>query len=160
MRNTKLKVQSNFDDFLKNQSQTFSALVWMLFVQQASLLCCLALSPVTPSCLSFTRLFLFFCPISFLSGSGGVGGQRHHQLQATSYPAAGYPCQPVRLSHREGRGKDKGDQRGEQAEAHIYSILTAPADGPNVETWREPKSPPGDVWKENRSWRREIFQFP
>lgn len=74
--------------------------------------CCLISS-------SFVSLFhlisvCFFPPQ--LSGPGSAGGQRHHQLQATSYPAAGYPCQPVWLSHREGRGKDKGDQRGEQAE--------------------------------------------
>lgn len=77
-------------------------------------------SPMLPDLIlllfSLSPHFWFFIFLPQLSGPGSVGGQRHHQLQATSYPAAGYPCQPVWLSHREGRGKDKGDQRGEQAE--------------------------------------------
>uniref|UniRef100_G3NDT7 K Homology domain-containing protein n=1 Tax=Gasterosteus aculeatus aculeatus TaxID=481459 RepID=G3NDT7_GASAC len=44
-------------------------------------------------------------------GPDRAGGQRHHQLQAAGHPAAGHPCQPVWLPHREGRGQDKGDQR-------------------------------------------------
>lgn len=57
-------------------------------------------------------LTIFLLP----SGLDGIGGQWHHQLQATSHPAAGHPCQPVWLSDREGRGQNKGDQRGEQPE--------------------------------------------
>lgn len=113
-----------------------SAASSMGFSLRQSALCphCLLLSSLTPPFSLFNVSPPPFVSISPLSGSGGAGGQRHHQLQATSYPAAGYPCQPVWLSHREGRGKDKGDQRGEQAEAHIYSILPALADGSNTET--------------------------
>lgn len=136
MRNTKLKVQSNFDDFFKKNQSNFLSLS-LSAVRSAS-----SASPPSWPCplqppLFFLShiLFLSFCPISPPSGSGGVGGQRHHQLQATGYPAAGYPCQPVRLSHREGRGKDKGDQRGERAE-RLTSTPSSPRPqtGPNTET--------------------------
>lgn len=68
---------------------------WTVFI--SLLLSCL--SPADSCCVSLT-------------GPDSVGGQRHHQLQATSHPAACHPCQPVWLSYRERRGEDKGDQRG------------------------------------------------
>lgn len=62
------------------------------------------------------RVFLF----SHLPpGLDGAGGQRHHQLQASSHPAARHPCQPVRLAYWERRCKDKGDQRGEHPDQKL-----------------------------------------
>lgn len=52
MRNTKLKVHSDFDD----ESNFLSR---VLFVQRAFLLCCLSLSSAIP-CLSFTCFCFFF----------------------------------------------------------------------------------------------------
>lgn len=95
-----------------------------------------------------------------LSGPGSAGGQRHHQLQATSYPAAGYPCQPVWLSHREGRGKDKGDQRGEQAE-----LKSTPSSLCSLRRWvqrwdmKGTKSPAGDEGKKNAAGGGRYFVF-
>lgn len=98
---------------------------------------------LTPCCPIFSSVTLFSflpCPLSphfvlFPSGLDGAGGQRHHQLQATSHPATGHPCQPVWLSHREGRGQDKGDQRGEQPE-HKSTPSSLPS--LNTEICREP----------------------
>lgn len=95
---------------------------------------CQLTSSLTPSFLSLI-CFFFFPPYSSpLSGSGCIGGQRHHQLQATGDSAAGYPCQPVWLSHREGRGQDKGDQRGEQAELTSTPSSLRSRMGSNTET--------------------------
>lgn len=99
------------------------------------------LDPLLPDLFLCDSLFYVLpCPLSphfvlFPSGLDGAGGQRHHQLQATSHPAAGHPCQPVWLSHREGRGQDKGDQRGEQPE-HKSTPSSLPS--LNTEIWREP----------------------
>lgn len=70
----------------------------------------------------FLSLLVFGIPIiifPYLVSSSPVGpectgSQWHHKLQATSHSSVGHPCQPVRLTHWEGRRKDKGDQRGEK----------------------------------------------
>lgn len=79
-----------------------------------------------PSCallLTLKTIFAFF--LNLPPGLNCTGGQRHHQLQATGYPPAGHPCQPVWLPHREGRGQDKGDQGGEHPE-HKSSPCSMP----------------------------------
>lgn len=79
-----------------------------------------------PSCaLLLTLKTIFAIFLNLPPGLNCTGGQRHHQLQATGYPPAGHPCQPVWLPHREGRGQDKGDQGGEHPE-HKSSPCSMP----------------------------------
>lgn len=119
---------------------------------------------LTPAAGSFPLGSSLSCQLSshfFISplGLDGVGGKRHHQLQATSHPAAGHPCQPVWLSHREGRGQDKGNQRGERPESKSTpsspSLLHRLFENLNMKN----KSPPGDEGK-SAAGRGEIFHFP
>lgn len=80
-----------------------------------------------------SKPFLLFF-LNLPPGLNCTGGQRHHQLQATGYPPAGHPCQPVWLPHREGRGQDKGDQGGEHPE-HKSSPCSMPTLHRKVHIW-------------------------
>lgn len=110
-------------------------------------LCCL----IFPSGTLFPHSFLLTLTTFFFylpPGSDCIGGQRHHQLQATSHPAVGHPCQPVWLSHREGRGKNKGDQRGEQPEhKSIPSRLVEHRNRKRANLFLE------ICWSKNCSWK-------
>lgn len=93
------------------------------------------LRPSLPSyALLLTLKTIFAIFLNLPPGLNCTGGQRHHQLQATGYPPAGHPCQPVWLPHREGRGQDKGDQGGEHPE-HKSSPCSMPTLHRKVHIW-------------------------
>lgn len=53
-------------------------------------------------------------------------GERHGHQQASGHTTAGYPGQPVRFAHRQGRLQNQRDQRGECLYNRLFISLSFP----------------------------------